>query len=383
MKTLTMPRNLDVLRNVTTGVLYKNPKPHVKSVHAYFPSVGVVGDGELIAAFALAEAFEAVDMRMHAARSADGGQTWQTNGALCANQCVGNRLCSEVGKMSVAPDGELVLNLVRHDREAHPNEGLSNPANMGFVPIEMHLIRSTDAGRTWTQPAPIAPPLVGPCFELCSPVVFLRDGRWLLPTSTWMDWHGNLPNGNRMVAFVSKDRGKSWPAYLDVMHSPDDKLIFWESKIVELGDGRLLATAWCYDRKANADRPNQYAISRDGGATWSEPRSMGLLGQTLTPCLMPDGRLLCVYRRMDQPGLWAAVARLDGDRWVNEGQQPLWGHQSANGQTERKENMVETFHGLKFGAPSVVWLPDGAAFVAFWCYEQNVSVIRWFRFAVD
>ena len=41
-----------------------------------------------------------------------------------------------------------------------------------------------------------------------------------------------------MVAFVSEDQGNSWPAYLDVMSSPEGNLIFWESKIVEFADGR-------------------------------------------------------------------------------------------------------------------------------------------------
>jgi hypothetical protein len=45
--------------------------------------------------------------------------------------------------------------------------------------------------------------------------------------------------------------------------------------------------------------------------------------------------------------------------------------------------MVETFHGLKFGAPSVIRLANGSIFVAFWCYEQNVSIIRWFKFDID
>jgi sialidase-1 len=369
----------NLLNNVTTGVLFKNPKPHVKSIHAYFPSVAALPDGRLVVTYVLAEAFEAVNARMHAARSDDGGQTWQAGAAICPGAA--GRLTSEFGKMSVAPDGELIANLVHHDRSAHPDEGLTN-ANMGFVPTEVLITRSADGGRTWSGPARVEPPLVGPVFELCSPVTFLRDGRWLLPTSTWMDWDGNLPNGNRMVAFVSSDRGHSWPRYLDVMHSPDDNLIFWESKIVELSDGRLLAVAWCHDRQANADRPNQYAISRDGGATWSPPQSTELLGQTLTPCRLPDDRVLSVYRRMDQPGLWAVVSRLEGDRWVNEGWQALWGHRSAEGQTAREDSMVETFHGLKFGAPSAICLPNGDLFVVFWCYEQNISIIRWFRFSV-
>jgi sialidase-1 len=375
-----MPPASNLLTNVTTGVIYQNPKPHVKSVHAYFPSVGILPNGKLLATYVLAEAFEAVNARMHAALSSDGGQTWQHAGRICPDKI--DDFTSEFGKMAVSIDGQAVANLVRHDRSQHPDEGLANTDNLGFVPTELLTACSTDSGRTWSVPAVVDPPLVGPAFELCSPITFLSDGRWILPTSTWMDWDGNLPNGNRMVAFVSADRGRTWPTYLDVMHSPDDNLIFWESKIVELSDGRLVAVAWCFDRKANADLPNQYAVSRDGGATWSPYQSMGIQGQTLTPCRLPDDRIVCMYRRMDKPGLWAVVSRLEGDRWVNDGWAPLWGSRGDEGTTACEDNMADTFRGLKFGAPSAICLPDGSIFMAFWCYEQNISIIRWFKFQV-
>ncbi len=97
--------------------------------------------------------------------------------------------------------------------------------------------------------------------------------------------------------------------------------------------------------------------------------------------MLDDGRILCVYRRMDQPGLWANIARLDGDRWVNEAEDPLWGHQAA-GLTASTPNMAHNFNVLRFGAPCLTRLSDGTVFAAFWCYEDCVSNIRWFKFAV-
>ncbi len=365
---------IDVLE---TGILYKNEMPHVKSVHAYFPSVALLPDRSLVAMYVLGEAFEAVNQNVYLSRSYDLGKTWQHQGQIEIDQP--EKQTSTFGRLAATNEGELIANLVRFDRDAHPGQGLSNPETLGIVPAEMLLIRSDNAGESWSPPEVMTAPLIGPEFELCSPVTFLNDGRWILPTSTWRSWEGDLPNGNRLVAFVSEDRGQTWPKYFDIMHSENNNLIFWESKIVEYPHGRLLALAWCYDEKAKADLPNQYSFSDDGGKTWSPFHSTGLQGQTLTPFLLDDGTILNIYRRMDQPGLWAARAELKNNSWVNLDQQPLWGHRSVEGVTAIGENMADNFATLKFGAPHIARLPDGTLFVTFWCYEQCVSLIRWFR----
>jgi sialidase-1 len=193
----------------------------------------------------------------------------------------------------------------------------------------------------------------------------------------------------KMVAFISHDFGRSWPEYRDVMRDPEQRVIYWESKICELPDGRLLAVAWAYDQVAAADLPNHYAVSADGGDTWSVPRSTGLQGQTPTPYVLDNahkdgaasGRVLLVYRRIDRPGLWANLSHLEGDRWVNDGEATIWGA-GAEGLTGDSSIMVQNFQVLRFGAPSVIRLNDSTLFLAFWCYEDCVSVIRWYKLAV-
>jgi hypothetical protein len=371
---------MSAIRSVDTGVLYRNPIPHVHSVHAYFPSVVAMDNGEMLASLVLGEAFEAPNLRTHLARSSDQGLTWTMEGPIYPGTT--DRLTSDACRLTAWPGGEVVAFMARHDRTDHPHEGLASHQTLGFVPTELVLLRSADYGRTWTQPSLLAPPLEGPSFELCCPIVPLRDGRWLLPTSTWRGWDGYCPNGMKMVAFASSDRGRTWPEYAVVMADPHGRAVYWESKIAELPDGRLLALAWGYDEAAAADLPNQYSLSEDRGRTWSPPRSTGLQGQTLTPLVLPDGRVLCVYRRMDQAGLWAHLARLDGEAWVGETWEPLWGARAA-GLTGASGNMAENFNVLRFGAPSLVALGDGAVLVAFWCYEDCVSNIRWFRLRVE
>ncbi len=368
------PRLLD------QGIVYRNQRPHVCSRHAYFPSLAVVGGGEVLCSVVLGEAFEAVDLHAYLARSRDGGVTWALDGELLPRPP--GALWSDACRLTALSGERVVALLMRYDRSAHPEEGLTNPTTLGFVPTEMVLLDSGDRGRTWQPPHRIQPPLEGPAFELCAPVTPLRDGTWLLPTSTWRGWDGRCPHGMKMVALRSRDGGRSWPEYADVMADPAQRHIYWESKIVELADGRLLATAWVYDQQEARDLPNHFALSADGGRTWTRPRSTGLHGQTLTPLALPDGRVLCVYRRLDEPGLWAVTATLAGDSWTSGAATALWGH-GAGGLTAHSANMSANFAVLRFGAPCLALLPDGAILGAFWCYEDCVSGVRWFRLRVD
>ncbi|MBN1346513.1 MAG: exo-alpha-sialidase [Phycisphaerae bacterium] len=370
---------MTTIQILDSDLIYKNPKPHVSSVHAYFPSVVRLPDGQMLATVALAEAFEAPNMHTNVCRSTDNGKTWRLQGPIYPG--TPDRLTSDAARLTVTPDGRVICFMVRADRSDHPDEGLTNPDTLGFVPTELLLLRSTDLGKSWSRPAPLVPPLEGPSFELCSPITILRDGRWILPTLTWPGWSGHCPNGVKMVALVSHDRGKTWPEYWDVMNEPEGRVYFWESKIVEMTDGRLLAVAWTYDDVASKDRLNHYAVSKDSGKTWSRPAPTGLMGQTMTPLLLDDDRILCVYRRMDQPGLWANLAHLEQDLWINDDDAPLWGHNTA-GLTATTEDMAHNFNVLRFGAPSLTTLPDNTVFLAFWCYEDCISVIRWFKLRV-
>jgi len=284
---------------------------------------------------------------------------------------------SEACRLTRCANGILAALVFRYDRHRE-EEGLANPETLGFVGTSIAVCRSTDGGETWGLPEPVVPPLVGPEFELCCPIVELSDGAWLLSTSTWRAWDGSDPTGMKAVAFRSDDRGRTWPAYADVMDGSREGVIYWEQKIVELSPGRILSAAWAYDERAGKDLPNAYALSGDGGRTFSPPRSTGLLGQTPGLLALGGDRVLCVYRRTDVPGLWAAEVSLAGGAWETERQVPLWGAPSLF-TGEHREDMVSQFNVLRFGAPSLARLDDGGILVAFWCVEDCVSNIRWLK----
>lgn len=355
-----------------TGLVYRNPAPHLRPRQAYYPSVVTLGGAQMLASFMIASAMESVDGQMHLARSEDAGRTWSAPQPLHPKQPE----WTETGRITHLGGGRGIL-LLSETYRPNPDVGATNPKNLGHAPTRLSLMSSDDGGANWSEPRRIDPPLVGPTFELCSPVVPLSDGRWLLPTSTWRGWDGDQPNGMKAVAFVSDDQGQTWPRHVDVMDGSRDGVLFWEQKIVAIDRGRLLAVAWAHEERTRRDRPNHFAVASQADLDFTPPAPLDLHGQTPELLHLGEGRVLCAYRRTDEPGLWGALAQIDADgRWRTLSQQPLW-RPALPPPNQQQGGLVETFRGLKFGAPCLRRLDDGQIYLAFWCIEDCVANIRW------
>jgi hypothetical protein len=165
-----------------------------------------------------------------------------------------------------------------------------------------------------------------------------------------------------------------------VIDQYDRGVISWEQGLTQLADGRLLAVVWSFDERAGRSLPNRYAVSADGRA-FAAPRENGLRGETAKLLTLADGRVLCLYRRTDRPGLWANLVRIDGDDWVNLAEAPVW-RGPASGMTGQAAAGDE-LSALKFGFPSMVQLPGGDVLAVFWCVEECLHVIRWARLVIE
>jgi hypothetical protein len=364
------------IRSVATGLVYRNPKPYLRSIQARHPSLAVFEDGEMVVAFDLGQADESLDYGTQRARSTDGGATWQFEGPLVPRPP--GRPTTHSVRISRVRDGLVAFGSL-HYRD-NPEEGLVNRQTLGFVPTDLLLVRSHDRGHTWSAPETISPPLPSPAWETCHHVVELSSGRWLAPTATWRGWNGENLSGEQTIALISDDRGQSWPRYGRIFDGRASGLLHWEVSVVPLQDERLLALAWVHDPSTGQNHPTPFALSTDRGESFSAPRPTGLQGQTCKGLQLRDGRILCVYRRDDRPGLWAQLAALDGDTWTNLAETPLW--QGAASGMAGRTNSADELAALRVGYPSLVQLADGAVFVVYWCVEDCVGVIRWCRLGI-
>ena len=59
-----------------TGLVYRNPRPELRSRHTWHPTIVRFDDGEMLVTFDIAEADVALDYRTYATHSTDAGATW-------------------------------------------------------------------------------------------------------------------------------------------------------------------------------------------------------------------------------------------------------------------------------------------------------------------
>lgn len=363
-----------------TGLVYRNPSPNIWSRQAYFPSILTTTEGALLATFDLGSAMEAFDVRSCVCRSEDEGHTW-TAPAPLPLPFDSDRPFTTTCRTARISDDAIVSLATRFDR-SRQEHGLANPQTDGFVETEFYLLRSNDNARTWSSPERIKLPVPWDRFESCSPVIAVNDTHWILPTSVWRDWDGNCPLGLKAVAFISDDGGVTWGDCVDVMDGVEQGIAYWEQKQVVLSDGRLLAVCWAYDLNEGKSLMNRYAISTSQGASFTFPADTPLHGETCTPLALDGNCILCAYRRTDERGLWAHLARIENDSWMPLADAPLWGTERVS-YTKRASGAFDQFSTLQFGYPQMVRLAGGDIFLVFWCVENCVANIRWVRLSVE
>jgi sialidase-1 len=354
-----------------TGLVYSNPKPHLRSVVAYHPSLSLISDCEFLATFDIGQAVESFDYHTVVARSRNKGESWELEGPVVRDP---PPMTTHSVRTSRCPDGLLVGfgGFYRRNLE----EDLVNRKTFGLVPVDLFTTKSSDGGRSWTAPKIIEPPLSGPSWEICHPIVVVDDETWLAPTSTWRGWEGRSHAGEQAVVLITRDKGESWSNYGVSFDGLRSELTYLEQSVTKLRNDSLLAVSWVYDLKRGTTKPSVFSISSDRGATFTEPRLTGFQAQTCKVIQLFDGRILCVYRRNDAAGLWATLASLE-DGWTNLNDILLW--QGAESGMKGTSNSADELSDLKFGHPSIRQISSEEVLILFWCQEECLTNIRWIK----
>ena len=343
---------------------------HINRADSAFPTLVRLDNGDIICGFSVGggpSASGGTDW----ARSTDGGQTWTWEGTILPR--TENPVTTNSLRLSRTREGTVIA----YGQRNYPSE---EKGEWGTGKNEPIFCLSSDNGRTWSSPHVIHSDRKGP-FEISNPVVVLADGRWLAPAAVLGD-----PKrlGEYVIAFESSDKGRTWPSTRTVLKDPEGLKGFFEQKLIELEPDMLLAVAWTVSLGDYKDFENHFAISKDGGRTWSPPRSTGIRGQTMTPLWLGDDRLLVVYnRRYGRQGVVICLVRFTETRWEVEWEHMLWDAKKSRQRGEDVESGIDEMSHFEFGLPSVLRLDEKSFLAVHWCKEEGIFGIRWTKLRLD
>ena len=348
-------------------------QPQTSSAIACGSRCAVTRTGEVVCTFMVQAELGRNDFCPILARSADHGLTWQEQGPLWPQ--LANR-DSVFGSVSASPQGELYFFGTRTPIDTVGESNWSE-ATQGLKANELVWSRSTDNGHTWSELELIPMPFPASA-EAPGAMCVAKDGTWhacYAPYNTF-DPHLFVPR-NQVVVMSRSPENETW-RHTAMMRFDDELSTAAEAWVVELADGRLLGTCWNLNQRDGSDFPNAFALSHDGGRTWSPTQSTGIHGQATALAPLPDGSALFVYnqRRQGKIGVWLArVLPTESDFGI-QANEIVW---------EARQQPSNTAHAewtqFSFGEPSATILADGSILIVLWCLEDGVGAIRYVKLA--
>ncbi|MBN2292155.1 MAG: exo-alpha-sialidase [Pirellulales bacterium] len=338
------------------------------------PRVVVTSRGEVLCSYMVHPALGVNGFKPKISRSSDGGATWHEQGLIWPDL---QHSHSIFGSISLAPDGTLFFFGSRTPIE-QPGEKFWCESTNGIKQNELVFAQSADEGATWTEPK-LVPMMISGSAEAPGPMCIMRSGRWVCCYSPYNTFDSAVTvDRNQVVCLSSGDQGETW-AQTSMLRFADKNSFAAEAWVIELSDGRLLGAAWHSNEIPGAGLPNAYAISQNGGLTWSPTASTGIRGQSSALAALSDGRALFIYnqRQHGEIGVWLAVARPTETDFGIEANAIIWHAERAtrNGTSSDFSNWTD----YSFGEPSITLLPDGNLLATLWYARADSSGIQYVK----
>lgn len=217
----------------------------------------------------------------------------------------------------------------------------------------LYMNRSTDGGKTWTDPAP----LTGDSRSVFGRTLLRAGDRMLLV------WNDTRTERDRLYSVSSSDAGATWTSPVRVDHLPDDATAEPAAPTALLGTEGEALVAWQDARNSRDDI--FLARSTDGGRTWGKSDQRMDTDEAGTavsryPRLAraKDGRVALAWEddRDGFEGIYVRVRSADDKR--------EWGPEIQVASPTGK---------LASHLPRLLWGPDGMLFVAWEVWDNTLA----------
>lgn len=315
--------------------------------------------------------------------SDDQGQTWSPPVAPFAPGGVDGKPGLFRAAFLTALGGDEVLATLYWVDHSDPDLPFFNEKTEGLLDSRLFLSRSSDNGRSWSEPQLVdTTPFTCPT-PITGPTLLLPNGEWGLQFETNKHYCDPAPWQHASVIMFSADEGRTWPRHTVVATDPQRRFFWWDQRPAVLSDGSLLDLFWTYDNVAGEYLNIHARRSDDGGRSWGDLWDTGVPGQPAPAVSLSEGRLAMVY--VDRTGTPTIMARLsdDGGRTWPEATAVLLSAPREDTQTVGKSSMQDAWAEMsKFslGLPTTARLSDDEFVVVYYAGpETDVTDVHWVR----
>ncbi|MHC9044335.1 sialidase family protein [Microbacterium saperdae] len=254
-----------------------------------FPGAAQMADGTIVVAYYEGPSHGATNGVIKLVRSIDDGLTWSSP-SLVTDQVHDPR----GPQLTALTDGTLLLTYFYMEWTASP-----------YVAHGTFVMRSTDAGLTWSTPTAVGTQMSCACGPVWpdsyaggwsahkGPIVELASGDLLIPL------YGTTTTDSRMRATVvrSTDGGVTWDAPNEVTLGVGS-LSYLEPNLSVLPSGEIVATI----RMSSNPRRLYLSRSFDDGFTWTTPVTTDIPAESHSQIVLADGSILLTYGNPGLPG---------------------------------------------------------------------------------
>jgi hypothetical protein len=275
-------------------------------------------NGELLVTAREGTEHIAVDGDVIMLRSRDGGRTWGEKQVIAGLPDLDEREgCGVQLRDGTILVGIFYNGLYRPDGSYEWSWERDKQLGQGRQRLGTYVITSRDNGHVWSKPNFISPAGM-PFSDMEGPAdapLEMPDGGVLMPVMAY-NVRGDLRN-EAAVLLRSGDAGKTWTYYSSIAEDPGGKLgHFQEPALVRTRAGRLIAAM----RNTSPPLAIWTTWSDDDGRTWKPARPSPMIGHPADLIELADGRILCTYgvrspEHADPGGIRATFSHDRGETW--------------------------------------------------------------------
>ena len=349
-----------------------------------YPLTALLKDGAIATVYRQGETKHSHDGILVMQLSTDGGRTWSAQRVVFDGRGLTPTQTAVSAGMCQTADDTL---LVTFSTVVGLPAGLYMFSEAGLrLRRQLCYSRSEDLGQTWSTPERFELPWGGKAGITTRPFT-LPDGTLCMPIE-FKTAEG--PNGTAMA--FSNDGGHSFADPMIVAADPHGRLNLCDARFTRLPDGRLLALLWTFVQDSEETIEVRRAYSSDNGKMWSEPVSVGFVGQITAPLALPSGDVLAASNYRHPPDgirLWHSSdagatwnVREPFQMWDLEQRCILGAPITVDGSRHAVENVWDALAVFSFGTPDLQRLHDGSILLTYYATLDGITHIRACRFRV-